>query len=542
MNYKKLYKEKAKSKKFSKSYSNAFYPNHSTYKDIYDCGILFRELKPLSKDHECYESLEKLIDNFGIESGIKRKKYRELRAIINLCILSLHIQMPFSIPISAAKFYKTEWLGKINMSYRNMKKAVEYLVAMDYLDIAKGFWLADSKHTRISMFTVTPKLAKLLIQVYKINLSNVSFSIVQTVSDKKRNPVQVKKIINKKKDKKLIDYDLSSEIAQSLIKQSELYTELMSQFDYTLKIPYKELLTLTREQLISFYNIIIGFTVGDNKLHNIEMIKLATVDNINNFVWDTLDYHIKQHTLKELQKIQINTLSHVELQNEILNIEFTKPFITFSYVVELKETEVNWDHNGRIYTILQDIPSSLRKYLFLDGNETIEIDYNGIHPSILYAFKGLEAPDNIYYYNKGDIRREQAKLITLICFNADTYKEGYRAIVRKFKEVGYKTNYIRSMIKDLINYHEPIKEYFFSGIGRRLMNLDSQMAKIVIEHFLNQNVPIIPIHDSFVVPVDYSVELDQIMKKAFMDVLNIDIIPKTDFDKKEMIWIEMMID
>ena len=52
------------------------------------------------------------------------------------------------------------------------------------------------------------------------------------------------------------------------------------------------------------------------------------------------------------------------------------------------------------------------------------------------------------------------------------------------------------------------------------MSLDSQMCEYVIERFVDQDIPILTVHDSFVVPFDEGERLHRLMKEAFEYVTN----------------------
>jgi len=47
------------------------------------------------------------------------------------------------------------------------------------------------------------------------------------------------------------------------------------------------------------------------------------------------------------------------------------------------------------------------------------------------------------------------------------------------------------------------------------MNLDSRIALDVLDHFAKQNIPILAIHDSFIVQDKYKNELWQIMENTY---------------------------
>jgi len=60
-------------------------------------------------------------------------------------------------------------------------------------------------------------------------------------------------------------------------------------------------------------------------------------------------------------------------------------------------------------------------------------------------------------------------------------------------------------------------KYFYSNAGVRLQNLDAQIAESIINHFTRNGIPILCIHDSFVMNPDQSGDLRNIMNQAIWE-------------------------
>ena len=69
----------------------------------------------------------------------------------------------------------------------------------------------------------------------------------------------------------------------------------------------------------------------------------------------------------------------------------------------------------------------------------------------------------------------------------------------------------------IIERHKPIADHFYTGIGKELQKIDSDMAEDVMLHFAKMGVPVLPIHDSFACHQGYEKELQDAMSKAFKD-------------------------
>ena len=64
-------------------------------------------------------------------------------------------------------------------------------------------------------------------------------------------------------------------------------------------------------------------------------------------------------------------------------------------------------------------------------------------------------------------------------------------------------------------HHAPIAHYFGSDAGMRLMNLDGRIALNILFYFVEQGVPCLGVHDSFIVPRRFEDELRNVMERFY---------------------------
>ena len=84
----------------------------------------------------------------------------------------------------------------------------------------------------------------------------------------------------------------------------------------------------------------------------------------------------------------------------------------------------------------------------------------------------------------------------------------------KVKEDSFES--IQQCYKEIIKHsHSSIKDFFNTGKGIELQNFDSMIAEEVINEFTNQDIPILCIHDSFVISSEYVKKLEIVMKEKF---------------------------
>ncbi|MDU8912517.1 hypothetical protein [Aestuariicoccus sp. MJ-SS9] len=65
-----------------------------------------------------------------------------------------------------------------------------------------------------------------------------------------------------------------------------------------------------------------------------------------------------------------------------------------------------------------------------------------------------------------------------------------------------------------IRKHPHLEQHLFADAGIRLMYTDSQIAEQVHRHFTEQGVPVLSVHDSFIVDYTRVGELRQVMAEA----------------------------
>ena len=114
-------------------------------------------------------------------------------------------------------------------------------------------------------------------------------------------------------------------------------------------------------------------------------------------------------------------------------------------------------------------------------------------------------------------------LFALRLTNASSDDETFRAFRGKAAagtEQKKMTNIQLGELFDRLKFkHHSVADGFASGAGILLMNTDSAITEKIIEHFVGINVPILTIHDSYIVPFGYEYELQTVMNDAFMAVV-----------------------
>ena len=152
---------------------------------------------------------------------------------------------------------------------------------------------------------------------------------------------------------------------------------------------------------------------------------------------------------------------------------------------------------------------------------------------MLYALKGIQLEGDAYKLEGYSSRiRDFLKTVMLIRINTESDEHAIRAIqglinqreIEKPSEV-YS---LKDLIKAFMEKHGPIRDLFDNDTGLKLQRLDSDICEAVLMDFYAKDIPVLSVHDSFIVSKDYESELAQAMERVFSNKFN----KKCDISKK----------
>ena len=183
--------------------------------------------------------------------------------------------------------------------------------------------------------------------------------------------------------------------------------------------------------------------------------------------------------------------------------------------------DLKFETGGRFYGgFWQSLNEEWRNQLTFDLEPTVEEDFRANGINILYAKEQVEPPTGDMYdltsvgykhykYTVEDLR-PLLKLMLLIMINASNYTEAYYAIKGDVNDTNKKLPQgvdLKPLMAKFEEKHSAIKKYFYSGFGASLYKYDSTVAEHVINYFTNKDIPVLCIHDSFIIELQYLEEL-----------------------------------
>ena len=238
-----------------------------------------------------------------------------------------------------------------------------------------------------------------------------------------------------------------------------------------------------------------------------------------------IDYKDNKNTKRMRNDlIEYNNLlrrSHIDIPNYSGEIKVDFEDESSKFVRRIFNNN-SWKNGGRFYSgWWQRVRSHDRKYIRINNNPVVEIDFSGLHIVILYSMVGVDYWNKIgkdpydlsgYGYKMDDRTRDLLKLILLVSINAKKGKkkellQAKKAVLNEIRsdddlnwvKTVFTNNQIEQLIDDFADYHKPIKQYFYSKKGIELQYIDSLIAELIINHFTRLDIPVLCIHDSFVI-------------------------------------------
>lgn len=181
----------------------------------------------------------------------------------------------------------------------------------------------------------------------------------------------------------------------------------------------------------------------------------------------------------------------------------------------------DWRSGGRFYGgWWMSFPRSLRPHITINEEPVVELDYGSLHPLLLFRRAGLDLYFDPYEVPpwRGRPMRELGKRTFNRLLNRSVSEQAKRLGLRAAngdRSVLPKGIKFASYRDSLIWQLRDIEQWFGTGEGIRLQYRDSELALAVMAEMEAKAVPILPIHDSFIVPAPHEEELRLAMLDAF---------------------------
>ena len=167
---------------------------------------------------------------------------------------------------------------------------------------------------------------------------------------------------------------------------------------------------------------------------------------------------------------------------------------------------------GRFYCQPQWLSKVDRRTITVDGAPTVELDYSSHQTRILYNLCGLDAPEDCYAI-EGQPRATWKK-VAVIALYCKSYRQ---AVTTLMHHLEVERPAAKQLLSDYCSHHSDIADQFFNARWGELFYAESQLTMDILDAAYNADIPVLPIHDSFVAPSEHSQKLREIMERCYLD-------------------------
>jgi len=227
------------------------------------------------------------------------------------------------------------------------------------------------------------------------------------------------------------------------------------------------------------------------------------------------------------------------------NLNHLSIFKTFLDCTLIRRFVGDFDHGGRLYggahielggrVEPSDADKPFKRYrrdITINGNSVTELDFSSLHINMLYNQLGLEGPGDAYsVFKEQPLLRLLAKRLMLVAVNVARSSTIFREVSKwletelvlkaQFEASGYSLEEIYDL---LLERHTAIRPLLNNpATGLKLQRMDSDIAFNIIDEMMNQGIPCLPVHDSFIVPSQHEKLLEETMKAKYKERMGFDI-------------------
>jgi len=279
------------------------------------------------------------------------------------------------------------------------------------------------------------------------------------------------------------------------LKISDKFEELVNKF----KLTYQDILKQTPP-----------ISLKDSKDNEIKVINSKTTNPIRKRLERYNNLILSSDIELPIDKIDYKRRKSAGFANRT----YTKHYLDRSY-----------KSGGKYYgPCWQNLSKELRKEIKINGQETVELDFNAMHLHLLYCKVNKKLTDYIPEdrdaYQLPNRNRKIVKTSFTCCINNNCNKDNVNQVVgpkiaQKFPEIFERNTSYRDILDELGSYHPEVSQFFYAQIGNEISNMESKVSDYIIGKLTRKNILVLNIHDSFIVSIPYKDILLKTMIDAF---------------------------
>jgi hypothetical protein len=192
----------------------------------------------------------------------------------------------------------------------------------------------------------------------------------------------------------------------------------------------------------------------------------------------------------------------------------------------------SFKQGGRFYGAFHlELPKELRQHIRINGEPTVELDYSALHIRMLYHLEGIDYREDPYTVICDDgSERKIYKLVQLIAINSESEEKAVKAIRDQLRKdeiyFDLSNRSIRRCLGKFKKGHPKIAKYLNTGVGLKLQNLDGKVTDKILKTMTEEQMPCLPVHDSYIVRKQDEILLKEVMHESYEQIMGFSAIIK----------------
>jgi hypothetical protein len=253
------------------------------------------------------------------------------------------------------------------------------------------------------------------------------------------------------------------------------------------------------------------------------------------------DGKVVSKRLTEKQRHMVSVLTRINNKYQTSSICLEEDFLDF----QLKKiyNDGSFELGGRNYMVGSDASKAMKRTnrlkITINGEPCVELDYKSMFPSMIADMNGITFPENFDPYAieidgcDKEMLRDLAKLACLMLLNTDNMQSAQYALASTLSEPEWKERIaaakkqglwpegriVHSIVEKLIERNGYLMHECDSSNALKYMNYESEINDIILESLLMEDTIVIPLHDSFIVPISAEQRTRYHMERAYKLVI-----------------------
>ena len=282
---------------------------------------------------------------------------------------------------------------------------------------------------------------------------------------------------------------------------------------------------------------------------------IAFLENECGWTLSTIGFHKKAETIRMRSKkdtnkkrtlISYTDTPDVEAQHKALeqyntfmaeqNVQIPTPFgfMRDVFMTRRTFTDESWQLGGRLFGGgFQQLSKEERKWITINGEPAVELDIKSCHTTMAFAHVGIDwyaqSDQDLYSrLEKDDWPRDVVKKAFNIMMNAKSrnaavgslnYEQARSGFLMENGMVPFK-KWSTDLVQSIQDAYPELEDVFYAELGNHFMNKEGNICIAIAEWGVEEQVPVLTVHDSFICPTSMAHKLGEVIGVCFGKIVS----------------------